>query len=94
MSDEKNKPGRAFKTLEEAEAYFLTTTRAQSKILATVVRLLIANGSLRKGDLVSWIDETDKAALQRRTPETAALSGLAQLLRQDLGLPEGTGLGG
>ena len=85
---------RAFNTLEDAEKYFMATTRAQSMLLAAALRPLIANGSLIEHDLVSSLAATEQAALQRRTLETPAVSGLAQMLRQDLGLPEGTGHGG
>ncbi len=85
---------RVFKTLAEAEVYLMATTRAQSMILAAVLRPLIANGSLVEHDLVTSLASTEKAALQRRTRETPAVVGMAALLRQDLGLPEGTGPGG
>jgi len=84
---------RAFNTLEEAEIYLMATTRAQSFILAAALRPLIQNGFLSEDDLASSLAETERAALQRRTLETPAISGLAQMLRQDLGLPEGTGHG-
>jgi hypothetical protein len=82
---------RVFKTLEDAEEFYTTTTRAQSMLLAAVLRPLIANGSLGEYELVNSLGETEKAALQRRTPETPAIAGLVQMLRQDLRLPEGTG---
>ena len=85
---------RVFKTLEDAENYLMATTRAQSMILAAALRPLIGNGSLSEDDLVASLAETERAALQRRTLETPAISGLAQMLRQDLGLAEGTGPGG
>ena len=81
---------RAFKTLEEAEVFFMAATRAQTMLLAAVLRPLIANGSLIEQELVSSLAKSEQAALQRHTPETPALSGLAAMLRQDLGLPEGT----
>ncbi len=85
---------RVFKTLADAEEFLMKTTRAQSMILAAVLRPLIANGSLSEDELTSSLAATEQAALQRRTPETAAIGGLAELLRLDLGLPEGTGHGG
>ncbi len=85
---------RVFKTLEDAENYLMATTRAQSMILAAALRPLIGNGSLSEDDLVASLAETERAALQRRTLETPAISGLAQMLRQDLELAEGTGPGG
>ena len=85
---------RVFKTLEDAENYLMATTRAQSMILAAALRPLIGNGSLSEDDLVASLAETERAALQRRTLETPAITGLAQMLRQDLGLAEGTGPGG
>ena len=85
---------RAFETLADAEAYLMATTRAQSMILAAVLRPLITNGSLIEDELTSSLAATEQAALQRRTPETPAILGLAQMLRLDLGLPEGTGHGG
>ena len=84
---------RAFKTLEDAEEFLMATTRAQSMVLAAVLRPFIADGFLIEHDLVKSLAETERAALQRRTPETAAILGLAEMLRQDLGLPEGTGFG-
>ncbi len=85
---------RAFKTLEDAEIYFMATTRAQSFILAAVIRPLIGSGYLDEGDLAASLDATEVAALERGTLETPAIVGLVQMLRQDLGLPEGTDHGG
>ena len=83
--------GRVFKTLADAETFLMRTTRAQSMLLAAVLRPLIANGSLNDDKLAWSLAATEKAALRRRTPETPALLGLVELLRQDLGLTEGTG---
>ena len=84
---------RAFKTLEEAEIYLMATTRAQSFILAAVIRPLIGSGYLDEGELAASLDETKVAALERGTLETPAIVGLVQMLRQDLGLAKGTGPG-
>ncbi len=85
---------RVFKTLEDAEEYFMATTRAHSMVLAAVLRPLIENGSLSEDELASSLAARERAALLRRTRETVALLGLAAMLRRDLGLPEGTGPGG
>lgn len=65
-------------------------TRAQSMLLATVVRTLIEQGAITEEALRRALDATAQAAFQRRTPETPALLGLIDILRADLGLPEGT----
>lgn len=75
-----------FNTLKDAEDFFAATIRAQSMILAAVVRPMIADGSLSESDLRESLNSTERAALERRTPETSALTGLVELLRADLGL--------
>lgn len=56
-------------------------------LLAGVVRALINNGTLSEGELEASLAEKERAALERGTKETAALTALIDLLRRDLGLP-------
>ncbi len=74
-----------FTTLQEADAFVTHITAAHSMLLAAIIRPLIESGSLDEADLRNSLDTTERAALERRTPETAALSGLVGLLRRDLG---------
>ena len=79
------------RTLPQIEDLLKQTIRAQSFILAAVLRPLIGSGYLDEGDLAASLDATEVAALERGTLETPAIVGLVQMLRQDLGLPEATG---
>ena len=79
-----------FETLEDAEKYLLNFTAAQSFVLAAVLRSMLVSRALKESDLREALDATEAAAFQRRTPETGAVAGLVQLLRRDLGWPEGT----
>ena len=75
-----------FNTLDEAADFMAATVAAQSMLFASVLRAFIAKGVISKRDLDEVLAATDKAAMQRRTPETPALTGLIELLRRDLGL--------
>lgn len=67
-------------------------TAAQSMLLASVLRPLIARGAVSERDLALSLDLTERAAFERRTNEASALTGLIALLRRDLGLSQaGTG---
>ncbi len=67
-----------------------TTVAAQSIILASVLRPLIIKGVVSEAEFSASLAATEQAALERRTPETPALTGLIDLLRRDLGLSEAT----
>lgn len=84
----------AFSTLEEAGAFMAHFTRAQSMMMAAILRPLLNSGALKEADLRASLEATERAALERRTPETPALLGLVQVLRVDLGLSEASGHGG
>ncbi len=75
-----------FNTLEEAADFMALTVAAQSMLFASVLRAFIAKGVISERDLDEALAATDKAAMQRRSPETPALTGLIALLRRDLGL--------
>jgi len=79
-------PERLFNTLEEAADFMTTTVAAQSMLFASVLRAFIAKGLITETDLDETLGATEQAAMQRRTPETPALTGLIKLLRRDLGL--------
>ena len=67
-----------------------TSIAAQSILLATVLRPLIIKGVVSEAEFSASLAATEQAALERRTPETIALTGLIDLLRRDLGLGEAT----
>jgi hypothetical protein len=73
-------------TNEQLEEFLKATTAAQSMLLAAVLRPLLANGIVSEQELAASLDATEQAAMQRRSPETPALTGLIDLLRRDLGL--------
>jgi len=73
---------------EQFEDLFKSTVAAQSMLLAAVMRPLLANGTITERELAASLGATEQAAMQRRTPETSALTGLIALLRRDLGLGE------
>lgn len=75
-------------TTEQLEDFIKSTIAAQSMLLAAVLRPLLANGTISEQELAASLDATEQAAMQRRTPETPALTGLIDLLRHDLGLGE------
>lgn len=77
-------------TLEELERFVTHVTAAQSVLLASILRAFLVKGALTESELNAVLDATEQAALQRRTPETPALTGLVALLRRDLGLDAGT----
>jgi hypothetical protein len=77
-------------TLAELEHMLTVTTAAQSMLLAAVLRPLIASGAVSEDALVVSLAEKERAAMERGTLETGALTGLIDLLRRDLGLSEGT----
>ena len=79
-------PEPLFKNLDEAAAFMKTTVAAQSMLLASVLRAFIIKGVITATDLDQALSETERAALERGTPETPALTGLIDLLRRDLGL--------
>ena len=65
-----------------------SSIEAQSLILASVLRPLIMKGVITEAELSASLAATEQAAMERRTPETPALTGLIDLLRRDLGLSE------
>ena len=75
-----------FNTLDEAADFMAAAVAAQSMLFASVLRAFIAKGVISERDLDEVLAATDKAAMQRRSPETPALTGLIELLRRDLGL--------
>jgi hypothetical protein len=75
-------------TVEELEWLIENLTAAQSMLLAGILRPLIDGGAVAESALSDSLAEKERAALDRRTPETPALLGLIDLLRRDLGLPE------
>ncbi len=77
---------RFFNTLDEAADFMAPALAAQSMLFASVLRAFIAKGVISERDLDDALAVTEKAAMQRRTPETPALTGLIALLRRDLGL--------
>ena len=77
---------RFFNTLDEAADFMALSVTAQSMLFASVLRAFIAKGVISERDLDEALAATEKAAMQRRTPETPALTGLIELLRRDLGL--------
>ena len=79
-------PEPLFKNLDEAAAFMTTTVAAQSMLLASILRAFIIKGLVTETDLDQVLNETERAALERGTPETPALTGLIDLLRRDLGL--------
>lgn len=82
-----------FNTLQDAEDFITTVTRAQSMVLAAILRTMMTSGSLSETDLRESLDATEQAALQRRTRETPAVTGLVEILRNDLGLSSETDRG-
>ena len=80
-------------THEELEKLFTETTAAQSMLLAAVLRPIIDRGAISETDLIYSLSEKERAAMERRTPETGALTALIALLHRDLGLPDTTGHG-
>jgi hypothetical protein len=76
---------RAFTTIEEAEQFITALTRAQSMLLAAILRPLLANSTLTESDLRQSLIASETAAMQRRTRETSAFVGLIAVLRADLG---------
>ena len=81
-------------THEQLVDFVRNATAAQSMLLAAVFRPLIQSGALSEDDLQRSLSAVEQAALQRRTPEVPALTGLIDLLRQDLGLSARTGRDG
>ena len=77
---------QAFTSLKEASDFITTLARAQSMLLASVLRALLSAGTLNENDLSDALAATERAALERRTLETPALTGFIDLLRRDLGL--------
>lgn len=77
-------------THEELETLVEKLTAAQSMLTASILRAFIENGAITEAQLADVLSQTEHAALQRRTPETVALTGLIDLLRRDLGLIEET----
>ena len=76
-------------THEELEHLVITVTRAQSMLLASVLRPFLTAGTITEEALVASLVESERAALERETPEIPALTGLIAVLREDLGLGEG-----
>ncbi len=74
-----------FKNLDEAADFMAVTVAAQSMLLASILRAFIIKGLITETDLDQALSETERAALERGTPETPALTGLIDLLRRDLG---------
>ena len=77
-------------TLEELKKLVESVTAAQSMLLASVVRPLLASNLLSESEMLGSLAATEQAALARRTPETPYLLGLIEVLRRDLKLPEGS----
>ncbi len=78
-------------TNEELHHYLMITTAAQSMIQAAILRALMDEGAVSESRLSEILDAVESTALQRKTPETPAVTGLIALLRRDLGWPEDTG---
>lgn len=77
-------------TPAELEDFVKSITAAQSMLTAAILRAIMQNGGVTEAQIQDALNRTEQAALQRRTPETPALTGLIDLLRRDLGLSEGT----
>ena len=88
------KQQRATKTLADLEALFTATVNAQSVVLASILRAMIASDPLMAKDLRDSLDATDRAWHELGRAGAHAVLGLTALLRRDLGWLEGTGSGG
>lgn len=77
-------------TNEELIQFIQTLTASQSMLLAAVLRPFVNKGLISHSDLAQSLDATERAALERRTSETPALTGLIDLLRRDLGFDKAT----
>ncbi len=73
----------------ELKKFVTTLTAAQSMLLASVIRPFIVKDIISPSEIGASLAATERAALERRTDETSALTGLIDLLRRDLGLAEG-----
>ena len=76
--------------IAQLEKLIKALTAAQSMLLSSVIRALLANDTVTENEISASLDLTYRAALDRKTPETPYLTGLIELLRRDLGLGEGT----
>ncbi len=75
-------------TIEQLIELVTGSIAAQSMLFASVLRPFLDKGVITEADLLKSLAATQQAALQRRSPETPALTGLIDLLRRDLGLNE------
>ena len=79
-----------FETIEEADRVVTALTAAQTLLIANILRLLIDRNAIGESDLSDVFDSMDRAAMERRTPETPYLTGLTKALRSSVGLTEQT----